>query len=186
MEDEEIVALFLDRDERAVELSAKKYGARLRKLAFGITDDRLTAEECENDAYLQAWNRIPPNEPRTYLYAFLARIVRHIAIDRCRERSSLKRAGHIELLDEEIEHELPVMTDPGDMLAAKALGEAISRYLRTLSREKRAMFVRRYFYLDSIDEISRRFAITEGKVKSALFRARGGLREFLIKEGYTL
>lgn len=74
MEDSEIVQRYLDRDERAIEFSAEKYGARLRALSFGITSDLQTSEECENDTYMQAWNRIPPNEPRTYLYAFLARI----------------------------------------------------------------------------------------------------------------
>ena len=135
MEDSEIVQLFLNRDESAIRFSSEKYGARLRVLALGITEDLQTAEECENDTYLQAWKLIPPNEPRTYLYAFLARITRH---------------------------------------------------LRTVSREKRVIFVRRYFYLESIAEISRKYGFSESKVKSSLFRTRNGLRDYLIREGYTL
>lgn len=102
MEDSEIVQRYLDRDESAIEFSAEKYGTRLRALSFGITSDRQTSEECENDTYMQAWNRIPPNEPRTYFYAFLARIARHISIDRCREQECLKRYGYIVELSEEM------------------------------------------------------------------------------------
>ena len=101
MEDDKIVQLYLNRDESAIQFSSEKYGSRLRTLSLGITSDLQTSEECENDTYLQAWNLIPPNEPRTFLYAFLARIARHISIDRCRERASLKRDGYIVELSEE-------------------------------------------------------------------------------------
>ena len=186
MEDEEIVRLYLARDERAITLSSEKYGSRLRALAFGITADFRTSEECENDTYLRAWNRIPPCEPSAYLYAFLARITRNISIDRCRERTSLKRNAYLTELNGEMETCLPSPYNAEDELAAKELGEAIGRYLQTVSREKRVIFIRRYFYLDSVAEISRRCALTESKVKSSLFRTRNGLRKYLIKEGYDL
>lgn len=186
MEDEKIVQLYLDRDESAIKLSSEKYGSRLRTLSLGITSDIQTAEECENDTYLQAWNLIPPNEPRTYLYAFLARITRHISIDRCRERSNLKRNANMTELSEEMEHCLPSLDDIDSALAEEELGKAISMYLQTVSQEKRVIFVRRYFYLDSIAEISKRCAITESKVKSSLFRIRNDLRKYLIMEGYAL
>ena len=153
---------------------------------MGITSDHQTSEECENDTYLQAWNLIPPNEPVTYLFAFLARIVRHISIDRCRERTSLKRAGYIVELSKEMEMCLPSSDDIERNIAAQELGKSISSYLHTISQEKRVIFVRRYFYFDSIEKISKRCAISESKVKSSLFRTRNGLREYLIKEGYTL
>ena len=186
MEDEKIVQMYLDRDESAVRFSAEKYGSRLRALSLGITSDFQTSEECENDTYLQAWNRIPPNEPRTFLYAFLARIARHISIDRCRERASLKRDGYIVELSEEMEMCLPASEDVESRIAEEELGKSISNYLHTISKEKRVIFMRRYFYLDSIVEISKRCAITESKVKSSLFRTRNDLREYLIKEGYAL
>ncbi len=186
MEDDKIVQLYLNRDERAIQFSSEKYGSRLRVLSLGITSDIQTSEECENDTYLQAWNLIPPNEPRTYLYAFLARIARHISIDRCRERASLKRDGYIVELSEEMEMCLPSSDNIESNVAEEELGKAISNYLHTISQEKRVIFVRRYFYLDSIAEISRRCAITESKVKSSLFRTRNDLREYLIKEGYTV
>ena len=185
MEDDRIVQLYWNRDENAIRFSAEKYGARLRALSLGITSDVQTAEECENDTYWQAWNLIPPNEPKTYLYAFLARITRHISVDRCRERASLKRDGYIVGLSEELETCLPASEDAESRLDAEELGKAISRYLRTVSQEKRVIFVRRYFYLDPIAEISRRCGFSESKVKSSLFRTRRDLREYLIKEGYT-
>ena len=186
MEDDKIVQLYLNRDEGAIQFSSEKYGSRLRTLSLGITSDLQTSEECENDTYLQAWNLIPPNEPRTFLYAFLARIARHISIDRCRERASLKRDGYIVELSEEMEMCLPATEDVESRIAEEELGKAISNYLHTISQEKRVIFVRRYFYLDSIAEISKRCAITESKVKSSLFRTRNDLREYLIKEGYAL
>ena len=186
MEDERIVQLYLDRDENAISQSSEKYGPRLRALSLGITEDVQTSEECENDTYLQAWNLIPPNEPRTYLYAFLARITRHLSIDCCRKRSNLKRSAYIVELSEEMETCLPSAENVDDALAEEELGKVISAYLRTLTAEKRVMFVRRYFYLDPIAEISKRCGVSESKAKSTLFRIRNDLREYLIKEGYAL
>lgn len=87
MEDGKIVNLFLNRQEEALTHTAEKYGTRLRKLANNIVEDRLMAQECENDTYLEAWNVIPSHEPRSFLFAFLARITRHFALDRCRSRN---------------------------------------------------------------------------------------------------
>ena len=121
MEDEKIVQFYLNRDESAIRLSSEKYGSRLRALSLGITSDIQTSEECENDTYLQAWNLIPPNEPKTYLYAFLARITRHISIDRCRERSNLKRNAYIIELTEEMEMCIPSSSDVESSLAEEEL-----------------------------------------------------------------
>lgn len=186
MEDGAIVDLFLRRDEAAIAQTSEKYGARLRQLAFGITQDRSCAEECENDAYLQAWNSIPPHEPRTYLYAFLARITRHIALNCCRDRGRLKRSAFLCELNEELTPCLPAMPGPEQSLALAQLGEDISRFLHTLSREQRLLFVRRYWYMDSIAELAARLDISSGKVKTSLHRSRLALRAYLEKEGYQL
>lgn len=186
MEDEKIVQLFLDRDESAIEESAEKYGARLRAVSLAITSDIQTSEECENDTYLKAWDSIPPNEPWDYLYAFLVRIIRHISIDRCRERKSIKRDAYITELSEELQMCIPASDNVESSIEAQELGEAINRFLRILSAEKRVIFVRRYFYMDSIYEISKRCAVSESKVKSVLFRTRNDLNQYLLREGYTL
>ena len=188
MDDEQIVALFFARDERALEEAALKYGPRLRALAYGITDDRQTAEECEHDTYLEAWNTVPPNDPASYLYAYLARIARHLAIDACRTRKRLKRRAELLSLTAEMEECLPAPS-PGsaeEQFEAEELGGAISRWLETQSEEKRFIFVRRYWYLDPEKTVAARRGIGVGKVKMILLRLRKDLREFLKKEGYEL
>lgn len=186
MDNSQIVDLFLQRDESAIKQAAERFGNRLRSLAYGIVNDLQTAEECENDTYLEAWNSIPPHEPRGYLYAFLARITRHLALNCCRDRSRLKRSAFICELSEEMEQCIPAPDDIKCHLDDLALSEAINSFLSKLSEEKRNVFLRRYWYLDSIADISKRFAISESKVTSILFRCRNQLREYLIKEGYTI
>ena len=184
MEDSLIVELFLQRSEAAISESSEKYGSRLRSLALGITEDALTAEECENDTYLEAWKRIPPHEPRKYLYAFLARITRHLALNRIREARSQKRHAFLTVLSSELEQCLPSGEDP--QLDQLALKEALNGFLATLSKEKRNIFLRRYWFLDSIERISEGFGISQSKVKTTLFRCRKGLKSYLEQEGYVL
>lgn len=186
MDDSEIVALYLGRDEEAVRQTAEKYGSRLRSLAYGIVCDRQTAEECENDTYMEAWNTIPPHEPESYLYAFLARIIRHISLNCCRNRSRLKRSALILELDAELEQCIPAPDDVECRIDDMTLREAINRFLGALGEEKRNIFIRRYWYLDSIADISGRFGMSGSKVKTTLFRCRSQLREHLKKEGYTI
>ena len=186
MDDNEIVELYFHRDETAIRQTSEKYGNRLRSLAYGIVNDRQTAEECESDTYMQAWNSIPPHEPRSYLYAFLARITRHISLNFCRDRSRLKRSAFICELSAEMEQCIPAPDDAQCRMDDMALREAINGFLGTLDEEKRNIFIRRYWYLDSVADISKRFALSESKVKTTLFRCRNRLREHLEKEGYTL
>lgn len=186
MDDDRIIDLYLARDEAAIAHTARRYGAGLRQISLNIVDDRQCAEECENDTYLQAWDSIPPHEPRTHLFAFLARIVRHLSIDCCRRRSRLKRDGHIVQLTAELETCIPAPDDTPCRMEAAELAKIISDFLGTLPREQRLIFLRRYWYLDSICSISLRFAITQSKVKTTLWRTRNALRELLEKEGYPL
>lgn len=186
MDDNKIVELYLQREETAISQTTEKYGNRLRTLAYGIVRDSQTAEECENDTYLNAWNSIPPHEPRQHLYAFLACITRHLSINCCRHRNRLKRNAYICELSDEMEECIPAPDDVNCRIDDMILREAINTYLGSLSLEKRNIFIRRYWYLDSVADISKRFYISESKVKSTLFRCRNGLREFLEKEGYTL
>lgn len=186
MEDHDIVELFLMRDETAIERTSEKYGKRLRSLSYGIVNDLQSAEECENDTYLEAWNSIPPHEPRSYLYAFLARIIRHISLNCCRDRNRLKRRSFVCELGDELEECIPAPSDDECRIDEIALTDAINKFLATLNEQKRNIFIRRYWYLDSIADIAKRFALSESKIKSTLFRCRGKLREHLQKEGYSL
>lgn len=186
MTDLEILALYANRDERAIRATAEKYGAKLRAMALRIVGDKGIAEECENDTYLEAWKRIPPADPQEYLFAFLAKIIRAQAIDRLREQTALKRNAELVELDDELSLCLPSTDDVADDVQAKLLGETVSRFLGTLPEKKQIVFVRRYFYLDPVSDIAARLGITESKVKTTLFRVRSELRQYLIKEGYTL
>ena len=186
MEDDKLVSLYLLRDESAISHTAEKYGSRLRGIAQRITGDAATAEECENDTYLEAWNRIPPHEPRSYLAAFLSRIVRNLSLNRCAERECLKRGAWVTEFTEELEQCIPASGDVGQELDGAELGRVISLFLHGQSKEKRVMFVRRYFYLDTIEAIAKGFRCSESKVKTRLFRMRKELRRYLEKEGYQL
>lgn len=186
LDDNKIVELYLSRDETAIKQTFENYGTRIRSLANNIVKDLQTAEECENGTYLEAWRTIPPHEPRTYLFAFLARITRHISLNICRDRNRLKRSAFICELSTEMEQCIPSPDDTECRIDDIILKDAINNFLATLDEEKRNIFLRRYWFLDSIADISKRYAISESKVKTTLFRCRNQLREYLEKEGYTL
>lgn len=186
MEDAAIVDLFLAREESAIRYTAEKYGARLRGIAQGILNDRTAAEECENDAYWEAWRRIPPHEPRDYLFAFLGRIIRHLAIDACRRRGADKRSALFCELTEELANCLPAPAGVEEAFNARALGEAINGYLSGCPARRRQLFVRRYWYFDSVEALSRRFGVSQSNVKTTLFRMRNELKDYLLREGFEV
>ncbi len=183
MEDERIVALFLSRDEAAVAAAAEKYGEGLKAVARGLLGDEGEAEECVNDAWLEAWNRIPPHEPRDYLFPFLAKIVRAKALNRVRARSAEKRGGELVPLTEELAELLPGPGNTEGAAEAADLAASVNRWLRGVSAEKRRVFLRRYWYAASVREIAEACGMSEGKVKSLLWRARRELKRHLEKEG---
>ena len=186
MEDSKIVELFLRRDENAIRYTREKYGRRLRDLSYGVVRDAQAAEGCENDTYLAAWNAIPPHAPCDYLYAFLARIARRISLNCCRDRKRLKRSAHICQLSAELAQCIPAPDDVERRIDEKLLLDAINGFLAGLDAERRNIFIRRYWYLDSIADIARRYYLSESKVKTTLFRCRRQLRARLEKEGYTV
>ena len=186
MEDSLIVDLYLQRSEDAIIRTAERYGTKLKRISMNIVQDSQTAEECENDTYLQAWDTIPPNEPRNYLFAFLARIIRHISLDCCRYRDRLCRKSHVQELSEELLCIVSGKEDVESRMDALALGDSISAFLKQQPAQTRNVFIRRYWYLDSMEEICQRFGISQSKAKSMLFRCRNGLRSYLRKEGFTL
>ena len=183
MDDNKIIDLFLARDESAITQVTEKYGNRLRSLAYNILGDISAAEECENDTYMEAWSSIPPHEPRSYLFPFLARITRHTALDICKERNRLKRSALISELSEELEQCIPSPDDTESRIDALLLSEAINAFLSTLSEDKRNVFIRRYWFMDSVADIAKRYGMSQSKIKSILFRSRNQLREYLEKKG---
>ena len=186
MDDDKIVELYLSRSESAVVETAAKYGAGLRRIAYSILKDASASEECVNDAYLQAWELIPPNEPHSYLFAFLGRIVRHLAIDRCRKDKNRKRLAFFCELTSEMEECLPAVGGTEDDVISSELEDVINAFLAGCTEEKRVMFVRRYWFFDPISRIALRTGCTPSKVKTTLFRMRRELKEYLQKEGYEI
>ena len=183
MNDCEIIALFFERNEAAIEETGRKYGALLISLAYNVLSDRGDAEECVNDTYLKAWNTIPPEKPEAFS-AYLAKIVRNLAIDRLREKNSKKRSPSrfAACLDEL--SECVGENTAEEVLSAKLLSEALDRYLRDIPVERRRVFILRYFFGDSLIKISRDTDLSLPKVKSMLSRERQRLAEYLRKEGF--
>ncbi len=181
MDDRRIVELFRKRDETAIELIAEKYGKRLFGLAFSILGNRQTAEECVNDVYLKVWENVPPNDPSAYLPAYLLRITRQIAINRLKHDSANKRSAEICELTREMEECIPSSADPAMAAEAKALADGINGFLAGLKKTKRDVFVRRYWFFDTIPEIAKRMGFTESKVKMMLKRMREELKSYLEK-----
>lgn len=186
MEDAQIVTLFLARDEAGIRAASDKYGGRLRQLGFRLLPDRLTVEECENDAYLLAWDSIPPHQPRDYLFPFLARLMRHRVLDACRSLRRRNEIARLTALTRELEECLPGPDQTQAVVDALALGESLNAFLRALPEEPRNIFLRRYWFFDPIADIARRYGLTQSKVKTTLFRTRQGLRDHLSKEGFTV
>ena len=186
MEDEQILDLYWQRDEAAIRETEQKYGKYLLKIACGILANTEDSQESVSDAYLGAWNSIPPHRP-IVLSAYLAKLTRRCSIDIFRRRNREKRLGSEYALSlDELEDCVTVGDSPEDIVELGELTRAIGDYLRSLDREARTTFIGRYFFLDSIREIAACHYMSESKVKSLLFRTRKGLRDYLIKEGFTL
>lgn len=182
MDDNALIALFFARDEDALRKTADKYGGALMALARRILRDTEDAEECVSDTYLAAWNTIPPQMP-AHFYAYLAKICRFSAFDRLDKAHAQKRTAQVVSLSAELELCIPAAMPNRD---AEELGQLLNGFLAALPTEKRRIFLRRYWFGDSIDEIAYRYHISESKVKVTLFRLRERLKVFLEKEGVIL
>lgn len=183
MEDKQIVALYWQRSERAIEETAEKYGKYCHTIAYNILLNHEDAEESVNDTYMGAWKSIPPNRP-DILSAFLGKITRNISLNRWRHKSAEKRGGGqvMVALDELLEC-IPAGEKPEEQIEAMELAKIIDSFLAGLKAEERRVFVCRYWYLDPIAEICKQFGYGESKVKSMLLRTRGKLLKYLEKEG---
>ncbi len=177
MEDYKIVDLYWAREERAISESDKKYGKMLQSLSLSLLSSREDAEECVNDTYLDAWNAMPEARPM-YLGAFLSKITRRISVDRYRREHREKRGG-MENITEELSDCIPTATTVEEEYENGRLARELNRFLAALPKEKRILFVRRYFYAQSVGLMARELHMTESSVKVTLFRIRESLRAFL-------
>lgn len=183
MKDDEIISQFCARNETAIEQTRQKYGKLIRSVAMGILRSAEDAEECENEVYLRAWNSIPPTIPR-YLSAYLCKISRGIAIDRYNYNHAAKRGEALSI--EELSDFLSSSCSAEDRLTESELTELLNSFLYSQDYNTRVIFLRRYWFADSIKEIAQRLNITEGTVKVRLSRTNKKLREYLNKNGYSL
>lgn len=182
MEDAQIIDLFFARDQQAIGALDSKYGGVCRQLSCQILNSRLDAEECVNDAYLGVWNAIPPARPNPLL-TFLCRVVRNLSIKRYHANTAIKRNSVYDVALSEVEQEVTAPDSVESALEAKALARLIEAFLDSLSAVDRVIFLRRYWFSDSYEQIARRVGLTEKNVSVKLTRLRRRLREHLLREG---
>ena len=185
MEDSKIIDLFFARQEQAIVELSKKYGTVCSKIARNILSNSLDAEECVNDAYLGAWNTIPPKRPDPLL-AYICRIVRNLSISRYHSNTAVKRNSFYDIALDELEGCLASVVSVEEEISAKELSGLLDRFLETLDTENRVMFMRRYWYSDSVSDIAESFHLSSNNVSVRLSRIRGRLKNFLRKEGYEI
>ena len=185
LEDSLIIGLFLERKEQALEELDSKYGHAVKKTASNILSNRQDVEECVNDTYLGCWNSIPPQNPSP-LVSYVCRIARNLAVNRYHANRAEKRNGHYDLILDELEESIPSHMDVESEAEAKELTAAINQFLASLSREDRCLFVRRYFYADTVTELAAQTGNSANRVSVRLFRLRNKLKKALAKEGYPV
>lgn len=185
MEDEKIVELFWNRSETAIEETDKKYYRLCKQIALNILSCNEDAEECVNDTYFGVWNSIPIQKPRVFS-AYICRITRNIALKKFYYNTAQKRNSKLEISLTELEDCIIGGENVEQQYEAEILAKSISKFLRTLNYEQKNIFLRRYWFCDSITDISIRFNISNTKVKSILFRVRSKLKTYLEKEGFYL
>lgn len=181
MDDRKILKLLLTRAEEAIEAMARKFGLRLTQTARHILGNQQEAEESVNDTYFAVWNAVPPQEPDP-LSGFVYKTGRNLALKRLRYNTAQRRDGSYDVSLEELEGCI-AGTSLEDEFDARMLGRAIDRYLSTLPKLSRILFLRRYWFGDSPRELARYFDLSENAVRTRLSRTRTGLRTYLIKEG---
>ena len=186
MEDEKIIELYWGRDREAITETNKKYGAYCMTVANNILQNREDSEECVNDTYFKVWNAIPPTRPKIFS-AFLGKITRNLAFNRYRRDTAEKRGGgEMPLILDELSE---LVSGKDDVENAVELGELkadLNIFLKGLPHDKRNIFIRRYWYCDSVNQIAKRYGMTEGTVSTSLMRLRKRLRGFLTERGFDL
>ena len=185
MDDSKIIELFYERSEQAIVELSKKYGDTCHKIAFNILKNDLDAQECVNDTYLGAWNTIPPQRPNP-LRAYICRIARNIAIKRYHQNTAKKRNSYYDVALDELEDCLSSGDSVEDEVSTAELTKMIDDFLDGLDKTNRVMFVRRYWFSESVSEIAALFKMNSHTVTVRLSRTRERLRRYLIERGVTI
>lgn len=184
MRDSAIIGLFFRREETAVAETQKKYGGYCYSVAHNILENHEDSEECVADTFLRAWNVIPPQKPK-YLKLFLAKITRNLAFDRCRAQQRQKRGGsNIDAVLSELETCIAAPGNAADELEFRELQRQITAFVSELPERERNIFLRRYFYTETVAGIAKKYHLTPNNVSVILSRTRAGLRQRLEREGF--
>lgn len=181
MNDREIIALYNARDERAIYETDRKYGSFCMSISIGILQNRQDAEECVNDTYLHTWNSIPPKQP-SVLRTYLGKLIRNLSIDKLRTARRHKRNQELTLSLEEVKDILTATEGISD----GDFSDLLNSFLSTLPDRERRLFVGRYWYMYSVNQLAEGYSITPNAVSKQLARTREKLREFLAERGYTV
>ncbi|MBQ7671170.1 MAG: sigma-70 family RNA polymerase sigma factor [Clostridia bacterium] len=185
MDDSKIIELFFERSEQAIIELSNKYGSVCRKVADNILNNRLDSEECVNDAYLGAWNTIPPQRPNPLL-SYVCRIVRNLALKKYHENTAQKRNSFYDIALDEIAECIPAASSVTDEITAKEVAGMIDDFLEKLDRQSRIMFVRRYWCADSVEELAKLFHKSRHYISVRLSRIRKALRQYLTDKGVSV
>ncbi len=181
LEDNKIIELFFQRKNRAITAISEKYGKLCFKVAYNILNNHEDSDECVNDAYLGAWNTIPPKEPNP-LKAYILRLTRNQALNRYDYNSAKKRAGNFALCIDEIGYCISGSEDPAEVFETKQLTEYINEYISSLSEADRLLFVRRFWYAEPYEELSVLTGVKVSTLKVKIMRLRDGLKDFLVQK----
>ncbi len=185
MDDSKIIELFFERQEQAIIELSNKYGSVCSKVAFNILNNKQDTEECVSDAYLGAWNTIPPQNPNPLL-SYVCRIVRNLAIKKYHANTAAKRNSIYDVALDELENCFPSSVSVEDDFNVIETARIIDEFLATLNQKNRIMFVRRYWHSDSIDDLAKLFQTSNHNISVRLSRTREKLKKYLIKEGVSL
>lgn len=184
MDDAQLIEMFFARNEHAIKETDKKYGKLCFRVADNLLRNKEDAEECVNDTYLVAWNKIPPTRPNNFT-AFICKITRNLSLKKLESANAKKRSPDAIISLSEIESLVPDNSFTTDM-TDEEVGKLISVFLRGEKELNRNVFLRKYWFFDSVSQIAEMYSLSENNVKSMLFRTRNRLREFLKKEGFEL
>lgn len=186
MNDDKIIDLFFKRSEQAIVEAKRKYENYCHSIAFNILRNPEDCEECVNDVFLQIWNTIPPQKPNRFA-AFIGKIARNIALNKQKYYTTQKRgAGNVDVVLDELTDCLPAKDNIDQIIEDIYIVECLNKFLKEQNIKTRRIFVRRYWYMDSIAIIANNFSMSESSVKMLLSRTRNSLRSFLEKEGVSI
>lgn len=184
MEDEEIIQLYFARNQQAIKETEQKYGKLCLRIAKNLLSSPEDAEECVNDTYLALWDHIPPAHP-AYLASFICKVTRNLSLKKLEHTTAQKRSPDAVISLSELSDILPDSSMRAS-IESRELGQLISAFLWGEKEEVRNVFIRKYWFFDSVGDIAKRYSYSESKVKSMLLRTRSRLKKYLMKEGIAI